>query len=156
MIDDLTDVLEGIVGDIKSLIKRVSDQETQSHQHLVVLTAHLQSANWLSKALSTTSKTVIDLSAEFGVPAGVKAILVRIFARDAASYAGLTYYFGLSPNNTSGTLAVDVRPAGVVNDALVEGYGLCPCDANGDVYYQCVASGAGMLDATIIIWGYLI
>jgi len=147
---------EGIISDVKSLLKRVGHLETRSHQHLVVLKTHLSSANWNSNALSTTSKTVIDLSAEFGVPANIKAVLVRIYARDAASYAGTTYFFGLSPNNTSGTLAVAVRPVGVVNDALVEGYGLCPCNADGDVYYQCVASGAATMDASIIIWGYLI
>ena len=29
-----------------------------------------------------------------------------------------------------------------------------PCDANGDVYYQIVASGTGTMDVHLQIWGY--
>jgi hypothetical protein len=33
---------------------------------------------------------------------------------------------------------------------------IVPCDANGDVYYQIVASGTDTLDAILQIWGYFL
>ena len=119
----------------------------------VFLTTPLTSTAWDGDAFSTTAKTLIDLSSVFGVPAGVKAILVRMAARDSGSYANSGLYISLSPTNAAGGAAI-LRPAGIVNDVYTDGMFIVPCDANGDVYYQIVASGAGTLDATIQIWGY--
>ena len=121
----------------------------------VFLTTPLTSTSWDGDAFSTTAKTLIDLSAVFGVPAGVKAILVRMAARDSASYANSGLYISLSPTNAAGGAAI-LRPAGIVNDVYTDGMFIVPCDANGDVYYQIVASGTGTLDATIQIWGYFL
>ena len=119
----------------------------------VFLSTPLTSTAWDGDAFSTTAKTLIDLSAVFGVPAGVKAILVRMAARDSASYANSGLYILLSPTNAAGGAAI-LRPAGIVNDVYTDGMFIVPCDANGDIYYQIVASGTGTLDATIQIWGY--
>jgi hypothetical protein len=117
------------------------------------LTSPLTSTAWDGDSFSTTAKTKIDLSVVFGVPAGVKAVLVRLAARDSASYANAGLYISLSPTDAAGGAAI-LRPAGIVNDVYTDGMFIVPCDANGDVYYQIAASGTGTLDAIIEIWGY--
>jgi len=119
----------------------------------VFLTTPKTSTSWDGDAYSTTAKTKIDLSTVFGVPAGVKAILVRLTARDSGSSAGYCQ-LGLSPNDTAGSVAVQAYLQGVANDVYVAANGVVPCDANGDIYYQITASGAGTLDAVIEIWGW--
>lgn len=119
----------------------------------VFLTTPLTSTSWDGDSFSTTSKTKIDLSTVFGVPAGVKAILVRLVARDSGSSSGICQ-LGLSPNKTADSVAMQAYLQGVANDVYVSANGIVPCDANGDVYYQITASGTGTLDAFIEIWGY--
>ena len=122
----------------------------------IPLTTPLTSTSWDGDSFSTTAKTKIDLSAVFGVPAGVKAVQVRLFCQDSASSSNGGLYFGVGGNNTAGDMSVLARPIGIANDYRVEGQGICACDANGDIYYQCVASGAGTLDVWIQIFGYWI
>ena len=117
------------------------------------LTSPLTSTAWDGDSFSTTAKTKIDLSVVFGVPAGVKAVMVRMAARDSGSSTGYCQ-LGLSPNSTAGSVAVQAYLQGVANDVYVSVNGIVPCDGNGDVYYQIAASGTGTLDAIIEIWGY--
>ena len=117
------------------------------------LTTPLISTSWDGDSFSTTAKTKIDLSSVFGAPAGIKAVLVRLVARDSGSSAGFCQ-LGLSPNSTADSVAIQCYLQGVANDVYVSANGIVPCDANGDVYYQIVASGSGTLDAIIEIWGY--
>ena len=116
----------------------------------VFLQNPLTSSAWSGGARSTTAKTKIDLSTVFGAPAGVKAILVRLVARDSGSSSGFCQ-LALSPNNTANSVAMQAYLQGVANDVYVSENGIVPCDANGDVYYQVVASGTGTLDAIIEI-----
>ena len=130
---------------------------TTLHKHSptwTFLTTPLTSTSWDGDARSTTAKTKIDLSDVFGVPAGVKAILVRITARDSGSSSGYCQ-FALSPNNTAGSVAIQAYLQGVANDVYVTANGVVPCDANGDVYYQITASGTDTMDAWLEIWGYI-
>ena len=71
----------------------------------VFLTTPLTSTAWDGDSFSTTGKTLIDLSSVFGVPAGVKAVLVRMIARDSGSSSGYNQLM-LSPNSTAGSAAV--------------------------------------------------
>jgi hypothetical protein len=119
----------------------------------VFLTTPLTSTAWDGDSFSTTAKTKIDLSVVFGVPAGAKGIFVRLVARDSGSSAGYCQ-LSLSPNATADSVAVQAYLQGVPNDVYVPVNGVVPCDENGDVYYQIVASGTGTLDAIIEIWGY--
>jgi len=118
------------------------------------LTTPLTSTAWDGDSYSTTSKTKIDLSAVFGAPAGVKAILARISARDSASAGTQSLYFGISPNDVSVSIALAVKPSGLTNDYVADAVGIVPCDANGDVYYQINASGTNTMDCWFEIWGY--
>jgi hypothetical protein len=120
----------------------------------VFLTTPLTSTDWDGDAYSTTLKTKIDLSSVFSVPAGVRAVLVQLLARDSGSAASTKIFFGISPNNTDASCPVMAVGRGLPNDTLVYVSGVCPCDANGDIYYQIVASGSGTMDCWIRIWGY--
>ena len=115
----------------------------------------LTSTSWDGDARSTTARTLIDLSAVFGAPAGIKAILVKVTIRDSGSAAG-DYSFNLTPASGSGEIAFASRCSGLPNDSYTTEAGIVPCDANGDVYYQIVASGASTMDVTVQIWGYYI
>lgn len=122
----------------------------------VFLLAPLTSVSWTGSTHSTTAKTLIDLSAVFGVPAGVKAVAVRTFVKDSAS-SGATnfgYYLLLSPNNTAGSGDYGASPNGMPDSVWHYDQGIVGCDANGDIYYQIVASGAGTFAVYIQILGY--
>lgn len=120
----------------------------------VPLTTPLTSTSWDGDARSTTAATLIDLSAVFGAPAGIKAVLVTLTIRDSGSdAAGLNLYLNWGPSATYFD-AVAVRCGGITADSYASGGGVCPCDANGDVYYRIAASGAGTMDVTVKIWGY--
>jgi len=148
-------VIDGILSTLKDLAKRINRLETQGQPTWVYLTAPLTSTDWDGDAHTTTAKTKIDLSVIFSAPAGIRAVLVYVYANDSGS-AGGDCYIALSPNDTAGSSAVNCYLAGQVNDWTVYENGICPCDANGDIYYQIVATGAGTLDAWIQIWGYMI
>lgn len=122
-------------------------------QHWVWLQTALTSTSWDGDAHSTTAKTAIDLSAVFGVPAGVRAVAVRVDLQDSGA-AGVDCWLILGPNSTAFQgIAFGCHPA---NDRWSYQSGVIPCDTNGDMYYQTGASGASTLDVTIQIWGYLI
>jgi len=122
----------------------------------VPLTTPLTSTAWDGDAYSTTGKTLIDLSSVFSAPAGIKAVEVRLQSRDSGSATTSNLLFGISPNDTDLDLAVASFPRGKPNNYGDTASGICPCDANGDVYYQINASGSGTLDAWIWIYGYYV
>ena len=117
------------------------------------LTSPLTSTSFDGDSFSTTAKTKIDLSAAFSAPAGIKAIDVTIKAKDSGS-AGAVCLFALSPNDTAASYVLVCKPHDRANDTNEWSSDTVPCDASGDVYYQCIASGADTLDVTIEIWGY--
>ena len=117
------------------------------------LSAPLTSVAWAGNARSTTAKTLIDLSAVFSVPAGVKAVLVYLAARDSGSAANDCFVL-LSPNNTGASGPAWLDCFGLTNDAFEREQFVVPCDANGDIYFQCQASGVDTLDVWLEIWGY--
>ena len=144
---------ETVIRRLTALEREVERLRVKESGKFIALTAPLTSTAWDGDAFSTTAKTRIDLSEVFGVPAGVKAILVRLTARDSGSSSGYCQ-FSLSPNNTAGSVAIQDYLEGVANSVYVSENGIVPCDANGDVYYQITASGTETLEAFIEIWGY--
>jgi len=148
-------VIEDMLSRIDELQDHVARLETMEAQKWKMLATSLTSTSWDGDAYSTTAKTSIDLSAVFGAPAGLKAVLIKIQARDSASAAATTgCWIVLSPNNTSGSGPIH-RIAGIPNDVYHADMLEVPCDVNGDIYYQIDASGAGTMDVIIEIWGYL-
>lgn len=115
----------------------------------------LTSTSWDGDSFSTTAKTLIDLSATFGVPAGVKAVLVRTACADSASSASQNCWLCLGSNNTANQ-GYFTRAGGLPNDYWREEMAVIPCDSNGDIYYQTLATGVGTLDIYLEIYGYYI
>jgi hypothetical protein len=140
---------------INKLARRVGLLEARDAPRWVYLATPLTSTDWDWDPHSTTVKTPIDLSAIFSAPAGIKAILVLLAANDSGSAANFAW-LGVSPNDTAGSVAVLCSTQGVANDGIASNSGVCPCNTDGDIYYQIAASGASTLDAYMQIWGYAI
>ena len=138
---------------VESLQNRL-DELTRRQQRTVYKQTALTSTSWDGDSFSTTAKTLIDLSAVFGVPAGVRAVYVMVSVRDSAS-AGGDYYIILAPNNTAGA-GIYFDASGQTNDSWERAAAWIPCDSNGDIYYQIAASGASTLDVYIQVWGFLL
>jgi len=118
------------------------------------LTTPLTSTDWDGDAKSDAGPTKIDMSAVFtGYPisATPKAVLLRVAARDSASIGTPGLYFCVGPSATY-CYALQAYPPGA--DVLSSNTGICPCDANGDIYYKIEASGAGTIDCWLEVWGY--
>lgn len=130
----------------------LDDNDHPQYGRPVFLTTPLTSTSWDGDARSTTAKTKIDLSAVFGVPAGVKAVRLKIAMRDSGS-ASSSPLFQLSGIST-GTNYSFTLIASEINDRFVYAEPIVPCDANGDIYYQITASGSGTMDIYLEIWGY--
>ena len=141
-----------LIDEIGKLKREVERLKRVEQGRPVFLTTPLTSTSWDGESFSTTDKTLIDLSAVFGVPAAVKAVIVKVALRDSASASGL-YYIQFS-GVSSGTGYSLTVPAIPVNDRYGYGQGIVPCDANGDIYYSIVASGSGTMDIYLEIWGY--
>lgn len=116
-------------------------------------TTRKTSTSWDGDARSTSGATKIDLSAVFGIPANVKAVDVRLIARDSATHPQTARYFSLGPS-ASDAAQIGVRPHG--NNMYSETNGVCNCDSNGDVYFTLNASGSLTMDCWIQINGYYI
>lgn len=140
------------IDELRAEIKRLKSPEMGwTYQPLLT---PLTSTSYDGDAFSTTAKTLIDLSTVFSAPAGIKAVNIRIACRDSASAATNNLFVLVSPNDTAGETGVIARPSGLPNDYYAESSGICNCDANGDIYYQVAASGAGTMDIVLQIWGY--
>ena len=145
---------EKVVDRIKRLEREVERLRVKEKQVFVPLTTPLTSTSWDGDSISTQATGVlIDLSATHGVPAGVKAVMVRCYIRDSASATTNNLYFSLSSGSTS-TAQFAVRCSGLPNDYLTDVSGIVPCNADGDIYYRCATSGTGTMDVWIVITGY--
>ena len=112
------------------------------------------SASWDGDSYSTTAKTLLDLSAVFGIPANVRQVRVKTAVRDSGSAASQCVLL-LGWDNTAG-LGMVTPCSGLTNDAWSYRFDDVWCDANGDVYYQIIASGASTMDIYIEIYGYML
>lgn len=123
----------------------------------VPLTTPLTSTSFDGDSFSDVSTcTVIDLSTAFSAPAGIKAVSVRVQARDSASATTDDLHFSLCSSTSTDSWAVSARPSKLTNDHWATASGVVPCNADGDIYYICDASGSDTLDAIIVIFGYWI
>lgn len=131
-------------------------QRVRAHERTVWLTTRLTSKAWDGDARSTTAKTKIDMSTVFsGYPdAAVRAVYVHASVRDSGS-ANHDCLLILGPDDTA-NIGIGWRCSGQSNDYLHSAGAWVPCDVNGDIYYQVVASGAGTLDAWLDVWGYML
>ena len=119
----------------------------------VPLTVPLTSTSWDGDARSDEGWTAIDLQTVFSAPAGIKAVTCFIMVRDSGTHPLTAEYFALAAAN-AGTTQVGIHPHG--SDMLQDCAGVCACDANGDIWYTCNASGSSTMDVWLYITGYFI
>jgi len=150
------DVLAELVAKVDRLEKQLERMQTVEMPtgSFTPLTTPLTSTAWDGDSYSTTGKTKIDLSAVFGAPAGIKAVLVTVGIKDSDCENNGNALLALSPNDTASEWALLFKIYAFADDIQYRETGVCPCDSNGDIYYEIVATGADTLDAVIEIWGY--
>lgn len=112
------------------------------------LTTQLTSTAWDGDAKTSANNGTIDLSEVFGVPAGVKAVLVAMNVYSAVGQVSLA----LKPDSD----ASNAPPLNI--HTIATGYtsrcSWVPCDANGDIYFS--HSSSDSVNVWIEIWGYAI
>ena len=86
------------------------------------------------------------------IPATAKALIIRIDAADSGSAAN-NCNFGLYGAAAATTWPLVSRPYGLPNDARATASGIVPC-TDGDIWYQCLASGANTLDVWLWCFGW--
>ena len=119
---------------------------TAAATKFVPLATPLTSTSWDGDAKTVADNGIIDLSAVFGVPAGAKAVAVRL---SVSSDTAGRYMVLASSGVVSGSISVRTQVANIINDVA----GIAMCDANGDVY----ATFAGDFTAVVLyITGYWI
>ena len=113
--------------------------------------SRLTSTAWDGDARSTTSPTKIDMSAVFGTPANIDAVLLQVKLRDSASVSTMCYirFDESAPGSTS-----PIARASDINDRWAGTQIVVPTDANGDIYFECAASGANTLNVILQVHGY--
>ena len=110
----------------------------------VFLTTPKTSTSWDGDTKTTSDRAIVDLSTVFGVPAGIKAVLMSIQTQADA----VDEYIRFGPNSTYNyALTCRTQVAGQIAHAT----GVVPCDSNGDVY--CYPSGT-IENVYVYIWGY--
>jgi len=110
----------------------------------VPLTTPLTSTSWDGDTKTTSNRAIVDLSTVFGVPAGIKAVLMSIQTQADA----VNEYIRFGPNSTYNYALICRTP---VASQIAHAMGIVPCDSNGDVY--CYPSGT-IENVYVYIWGY--
>lgn len=144
----MTDTLQEMYREIDRLKRRFerfeSGEYINTKAHAVFLTTPLTSTSWDGDTKTTADRAIIDLSAVFGVPAGIKAVDIRIQINSAV--AGDYIRFG--PNSTYNYQVVcRQQVVGIISHSN----GKVNCDSNGDIY--CYPSGT-IANVFLEIWGY--
>lgn len=113
----------------------------------VPLATAATSSSWDGDAKGTGDRGIIDLSAVFGLPAGITAIAVCLGVKDATVGAEGC----LGPSGASSATRNAVVATVQVANQYIHTSGIVPCDGNGDVYFY----NSEALDAVYIrIYGY--
>jgi hypothetical protein len=142
----MSDFDEKIMQRLKRLEREVERLQRWESGKFIALTTPLTSTNWDGDTKTTANRAIVDLSAVFGVPAGIKAVMMSIQTQaDAAND-----YIRFGPNSTYNyVLTCRTQVANQIAHAI----GIVPCDANGDIY--CYPS-ATIENVQVWIWGYFL
>ena len=111
----------------------------------VFLTTPKTSTSWDGDTKTTSDRAIVDLSTVFGVPAGIKAVLMSIQTQADA----VDDYIRFGPNSTYNYALTCRTP---VAGQIAHATGVVPCDSNGDIY--CFTSLTDVENVYVWIWGY--
>ena len=87
------------------------------------------------------------------IPATAKALLVYGYVRDSGSAGATGLFFALYPAAGATQAALNWTISGRPNDDYQAESGVVPC-TDGDIWYQCDASGANTMDVYLFCWGW--
>ena len=111
----------------------------------VFLTTPKTSTSWDGDTKTTSDRAIVDLSTVFGVPAGIKAVLMSIQTQADA----VDEYIRFGPNSTYNYALTCRTP---VAGQIAHATGVVPCDSSGDIY--CFTSLTDVENVYVWIWGY--
>lgn len=140
----MSDINEKMLSRLQQLEREVERLRVQENGKFVALTTPLTSTSWDGDDKTTADRAIVDLSDVFGVPAGVKAVLMSVQTQAAAA----NNYIRFGPSSTY-SYALTCRTA--VDGQIAHAFGIVPCDSNGDIYCYPSATIAGV---QVYIWGY--
>jgi hypothetical protein len=123
---------------------KLDGYDSTSFGRPVFLTTPKTSTDWDGDTKTTSNRAIVDLSTVFGVPAGIKAVLMSIQTQADA----VNEYIRFGPNSTYNYALICRTP---VASQIAHAMGIVPCDSNGDVY--CYPSGT-IENVYVYIWGY--
>jgi hypothetical protein len=115
----------------------------------VPLQTYATSTNWDGDTYTDADGRIIDLSSEFGLPAGIKAVAVimTLVCSATGKFARL---------GSSGTYTTAVNQYTQVANSAICVAGVVPCDDNGDIYFYTSAVSGAPMAVYITIRGYWI
>ena len=140
----MSDTNEKLLARLQQLEREVERLRVQENGKFVALTTPLTSTSWDGDDKTTADRAIVDLSSVFGVPAGVKAVLMSIQTQADK----VNEYIRFGPNSTYDYALTCRTP---VAGRIAHATGVVPCDSNGDVY--CYPSGT-IENVYVYIWGY--
>lgn len=144
----MTDALTRAATELQRLRRETERQRVRAHERTVWLATAATSTDWDGDAKAVNAYD-LDLSA-WGIPAGVRAVHVRLIASWATANNG--YEVRLRPGGGAGDVSVGVR-AQVANIAA-ENSGWVKCDANGDI--RAAVVGGNAASVYIAVTGYML
>jgi len=141
-------------GDITFADRIIKDHygSDKSGNIYVPVTPDIRGTSWWGNAKSTGG-TWITISTTFpGIPANVRAINIRVMARDSVAHPSTVAYLIIGPDTTTND-NIGVRCHG--NNMINENTGICNV-TNNNIYAYRVASGASTIDCWLAVIGYFI
>jgi len=138
---------EAIIQRIKQLEREVERLQRWERPAIkpVFLTTPKTSTDWDGDTKTKSDRAIVDLSTVFGVPAGIKAVLMSIQTQADA----VDDYIRFGPNSTYNYALTCRTP---VAGQIAHATGVVPCDSNGDIY--CFTSLTDVENVYVWIWGY--
>lgn len=123
-------------------------EEAEQGRGLVFLTTQLISTSWNGDNKTSANNGTIDLSAVFGVPAGIKAVLCAMTVYSTTDQISLV----LKPDSD----ASSAPPMNLhtIASKFSARAAWVPCDANGDIYFS--SDSATNTATWLEVWGYAI
>lgn len=129
-------------------LKPYKNSTTYSVYGIVMYGNELTNAGWEARS-GGFGPTTVDLSATFGVPAGVRAVCVRIITRSSATHPAIINYMTVGPTTTYyGCVSTYSIGSNWYNSCS----GWTDCDSNGDIAVR--ISAEGTQTSYLRIWGY--
>lgn len=121
---------------------------------IIIFDSEVGDTNWGADAKSSSDVT-LDLDTDFQtiILPGTKALYMVIWGRDSASAANTGLHLSIHHRVGSTSSSIFAFIAGVTNDANVAEAGWANVDINNQFEAHVLASGAGTLDATLLISG---